>query len=418
MTLEELENIKKTREYIAVRWPLAVHQPDQEKDARYRLPYPFVPPCIEGGFQELFYWDTFYTNRGMIADGYPEFAKHNVDNLIYALEKLGFVPNAYSENLIKWSSQPPYLHFMVKDIYAATEDKEWLKKAYFALKKEYEFWMTKRIAKNGLNRHFHNPLPEKDLWDYYKYVAEQRLNLPMDLPAERRAELAENYIADAESGLDFTPRFQDRGIHINPVDLNANLYGLELDLASYAKMFEPGEEEKFLMAAKSRKEKMDALMRDEDGVYYDYDFDEERIFRKDYCFTGQFMPFVTGLSTDKEAAKKVLSRLSYPFGIVSTQRDDQEKIAYQAAYPYSWPYDNYLAYWGLKTVGLLDEAKKVGETWIKNLANTFAVTGKLWETYDPLKGGRAEKKEYPADQMMGWTAGTFSTICQDFGIEK
>lgn len=417
MNEKDIEAVRKTRAHIASRWALALHRPENEPDDGYRLPYPFVPPCIAGDFHVLFYWDTFYTNRGMIADGRFDYAKWNVDNLIYALNKLGFVPNAYSENLIKWTSQPPYLHFMVKDIYAASRDEAWLRNAYFALKKEYDFWMSKRIAPNGLNRHLHNKLTQDDLCDYYRYVATERLGLSMDLPAEKRAELGENYCADAECGLDFTPRFRDRGIHINPVDLNANLYGLELDLAEYAHRFEPELEQAYLGAAKSRKKKMDALMKGEDGVYYDYDFDEGRIYREDYCFTGQFMPFITGLSKDKEAAKKVLSRLRYPHGIVSTQRDDAESIAYQASYPFAWPYDNYLAYWGLKSVGLKKEAKEVGEAWIGNVASTYLATGKLWETYDPLKGGRAEKKEYPANEMMGWTAGTLSSIAEDFGIK-
>ncbi len=417
MNGEEKDLIKQTRKYIVSRWPLALHRPENEPKGEYALPFPFVPPCISGDFHVLFYWDTFYTNRGLIADGFFDYAKWNVDNLIYALHKLGFVPNAYSQNLIKWTSQPPYLHFMVKDIYEVHHDEEWLKNAYFALKKEYAFWMKERIAPNGLNRHLHNPLTQEDLCDYYRYVATERLGLSVDLPADIRAELGENYCAAAEAGLDFSPRFRDQGAHMNPVDLNANLYGMELDLASMAKKFEPSEENRFLMAAEAREERMNALMLGADGVYYDYDFSVKKIYREDYCFTGQFMPFIVGLSKDKAAIKKILSRLSYPHGIASTQKDDKETIPYQAAYPYSWPYDNYLAYWGLLSAGLLDEAKEVGERWILNLANTFNETGRLWETYDPLKGGRAEKKEYPANEMMGWTAGTFSVICNDFGIK-
>lgn len=411
------EEILKTREYIKSRWSKAVHYPENEPNDKYRLPYPFVPPCISGDFHVLFYWDTFYTNRGMVADGYFDYAKWNVDNLIYALDKLGFVPNAYSENLIKWVSQPPYLHFMVKDIYDVSHDDTWLNNAYLALKKEYEFWMKERIAPNGLNRHFHNKLTIDDLDDYYRYVAIERLGLSMDLPKETRAKLGESYCAAAEAGLDFSPRFKDKGIYINPVDLNANLYGMELDLAWMANKFEKEKEEYYLEQARKRKEKMDDLMLGSDGVYYDYDFETKRIFREDYCFTGQFMPFITGLSKNKDAAKKILSRLAFAKGIASTQIDEKETIPYQAAYPYSWPYDNYLAYWGLKEAGLEEESKKVGLTWINNVASTYIATGKLWETYDPLNGGRAIKKEYPANEMMGWTAGTFSSIASDLNIK-
>ena len=63
------------------------------------------------------------------------------------------------------------------------------------------------------------------------------------------------------------------------------------------------------------------------------------------------MSFIRGLSNNKEAAKKMLSRLYFPYGVVSTQKDDKKRVAYQAAYPYSWPYDNYLAYWGLSSCG-------------------------------------------------------------------
>ncbi len=416
MKQKEIQDIIDTREYIRSRWDAALNH--SIPGDPFALPYPFVPPCIDGDFHVLFYWDTFYTNRGMIADGRFEYAKYNVDNLIFALDKLGFVPNAYSENLIKWVSQPPYLHFMVKDIYRVNHDDAWLRKAYFALKKEYAFWMKERIAPNGLNRHFHNRLTTQDLCEYYDYVAKERLGLPVDIQAERKAKLGECYCADAEAGLDFTPRFLDRGIYINPVDLNANLYGMEHDLADLAKKFEPEEEKKFLEAAESRKRKMDELMLRPDGLYYDYDFDQGRIFREDYCFTGQFMPFITGLSKNKGAAKKLLSRLSYPFGITSTQEDKDEKIEYQAAYPFSWPYDNYLAYWGLKEASMPEEAKEVGLGWLRNLSSTFKSTGKLWETYDPFVGGRAKKKEYPANEMMGWTAGGFSFLCEDFGFDK
>lgn len=174
--------------------------------------------------------------------------------------------------------------------------------------------MNKRIAPNGLNRHFHNPLPQEELVDYYRYVALERLGLSVDKSEKEMAHLGECYVADAEAGLDFTPRFLDRGIYVNPVDLNANLYGMELDLAALAEQFEPEEQTRFLTNAQSRKQKMDRYMLAEDGLYYDYDFDRGCLLRPDFCFTGQFMPFITGLSDSQEAARKALERLLYPLG--------------------------------------------------------------------------------------------------------
>lgn len=407
--------ILKTREHIHSRWPLALKYTKQGD--KFALPNPFVPPCIDGDFHVLFYWDTFYTNRGMIADGYFEYAKYNVDNLIFMLDKLGFIPNAYNEELTKWSSQPPYLHFMIRDIYEYSHDDAWLNKAYIALKKEYDFWMKERIAPNGLNRHYHNHLPDVDFYDYYDRVVKDRLGLPNLPDGKKKAILGECYCAVAESGLDFSPRFRDRGIFINPVDLNANIYGMELDLAWMASKLEKEKEDYYLEQARNRKERMEKYMLKEDGLFYDYDFEESKIYREDYCFSGQFMPYVTNLSKNKKGLDKLLSRLFYPFGIVSTQEDKDEKITYQASFPYSWPYDNYLAYWGLKQANEIEKAKEVGETWLNNIASTYIATGKLWETYDPFKGGRAEKKEYPANEMMGWTAGSFSSIANNLGFK-
>lgn len=42
---------------------------------------------------------------------------------------------------------------MVDDAYKATNDLAFLKSAFVTLKKEYEFWMMKRVSDNGLNRH-------------------------------------------------------------------------------------------------------------------------------------------------------------------------------------------------------------------------------------------------------------------------
>ena len=107
-------SVEATHRYVVSGWPKAVHQPSPDPTNRYALPFVFVPPSVSGTFQWLFYWDTFYTNRGLLLDGHLDWAKGNVDNLIYMLNRYGFVPNSNSENGIKYNSQPPYLHFMLE----------------------------------------------------------------------------------------------------------------------------------------------------------------------------------------------------------------------------------------------------------------------------------------------------------------
>ena len=53
MNEKEILDIKETRKYIHSRWEAALNYP--VKGDKYALPYPFVPPCIDGDFHVLFY---------------------------------------------------------------------------------------------------------------------------------------------------------------------------------------------------------------------------------------------------------------------------------------------------------------------------------------------------------------------------
>lgn len=404
------EIYEKTHEYISTNWQNAVVDKTDESDEWF-LPYPFVPPCLHGAFKALFYWDTYYTNLGMIANGKTQLAKNNVDDLLYELSKKGFVPNAWSVPGTTYCSQPPYLYRMVADIYRATQDEAWLKDAYFLLKREYTFWMTERTSETGLNRHYHLPLTDEQLLGYYEYVASERLHLKNDdTPREEKIRVAHHYVAVAESGLDWSPRFRRECADVNPVDLNANLYGLEKHLAAWAKKFEPEKEAEYQAAAKHRKDLMDKYCLGDDGLYHDYDFVKKS--RGNFACTGQFMPFVTGLQgkeeKDRAAAKRLYEKLLYGHGVTCCEPYDAEGAVYQWAYPNSWAPDNYLAYTALKNCGLLEEAAEVAKRYMDNVAQTFEKTGKLWEKYDGVVGGAATQTEHDMTEMLGWTGGVFS----------
>src|SRR6185295_11117076 len=87
------------------------------------LPYSFNVPCISDHFQNLFYYDTYFLNRGLIALGDIQQAQNNVNDVLFLVDRLGFVPNSNRLDMTN-RSQPPYLCMMVKDIYAATGNKE------------------------------------------------------------------------------------------------------------------------------------------------------------------------------------------------------------------------------------------------------------------------------------------------------
>lgn len=400
-----------THAYILSSWPKALHQEKPALEDPFALPYPFVPPCISGSFKCLFYWDTFYTNRGLINDGHLAWAKDNALNLIYLLDKYGFVPNSNSIPGIKFNSQPPYLHFMLKDILEASDyEPSFLKIAYQALQKEYAFWMKERMTAIGLNHH--GPLKSctlDDLAGYYDYVANERLPLKKDLSKEEKARIGADYDAQAEMGLDFSPRFNGGGVNCCPADLNANLYGLEKDLAAFGTRLGDPLALNYEKAAEHRKALMDRYLLDKDGLYYDYDCDKKSLCRH-VAFTGQFMPFITGVSSDAKALRLLFKKLLFAHGMASCEEDPNVPYDFQANYPYSWPYDNYLAFWALRTCHLDREATELALRYVDNLSSVYASTGLLWETYDAVKGGIAEKSEYPSTEMLGWTGGSYEMM--------
>ena len=96
------ENIKKT-----------VRKNTKGDETLIGLPFPYTVPSVSEAFQEMYYWDTYFTNVGLIKSGEVNLAKNNVDNLLYMADKYGFVPNGNRTWYLN-RSQPPFLSLMVR----------------------------------------------------------------------------------------------------------------------------------------------------------------------------------------------------------------------------------------------------------------------------------------------------------------
>ena len=68
-------------EYIEKNLPSTVRYRPCDETPFFALPNPYNVPCAEGMFQEMYYWDTYFTNIGHIIDGNLEQARWNVENL-------------------------------------------------------------------------------------------------------------------------------------------------------------------------------------------------------------------------------------------------------------------------------------------------------------------------------------------------
>lgn len=368
------------------------------------LPYPFVPPSFDetGMLRTLYYWDTYFTNIGLIADGHIDWAKENVEDLLYALHHFGCVPNYTRKDGADFCSQPPLLSLMVRDIFAVTHDEVWLQRAVEGLEKEYVFWMTKRMTPIGLNQYGCNATEEKILLEYYEYVS-TRLELPQDIPTEEKMRIAKNFVAEAESGEDYTPRYaHHNALDYVQIDLNAHLYGLEAFLESYF----TGKDDEKSAYYRAQKEKRVMLIEkycfhEELGIYCDYDFISGK--KNEIICAACFLPYFYGFAQKNGNLRLVYERLKTKGGVTSCQ--DIGTYEYQWGYPYIWAPYQYFAYEALVTYGLKDEAEELRNNYMRLLYSVFEKTGVLWERYD--ENGAAKDLEYPTQKMLGWTAGVY-----------
>lgn len=247
---------KTTREYINENWGNTIRYPDTDSDGSwFKMPVSYTTPCMNTLFKNFFYWDTYFANLGLMADGYEEQAKNNLITMSHFIKIHGFVPNA--DHIIT-RSQPPLFARGVYDYYRKTGDIGFVKESLFAIEREFDFFQSDRMTKIGLNAYGNNELNFGKKWYYSEF--DRRLGGYTD--DERKIpdnELIDGLLAIAESGWDFNPRFKKNGnrfaagdfVHL---DLNCILFDAEVKAAElFARNGEKEKSEKYREKALNRK---------------------------------------------------------------------------------------------------------------------------------------------------------------------
>jgi alpha,alpha-trehalase len=361
-------------------------------------------PCADDRFQELYYWDTYYANLGLLRSGRTDQAKNNVDNFLYEIETYGFIPNSNATYHLN-RSQPPHLSLMIRDIYDVTGDIDWVRRRLDTLEKEYRFWMQQRLTPVGLNRHYHRASDEEKL-EFYDHVLVRRLGIE-DAEDEVKREIADHYIAEAETGHDFTPRFGGRCADCAPVDLNSLLACYENNFCYFAERTNWGDPQRWEDAWTARRRLMDELLWD-GSRYADYNYVTQE--RSPVTSVASLFPLWAGLATNEQAASMVsqLQALDEAHGIVTCVQID-EGPQFQWGYPSGWPPMQYAVVAALRRYGYEDRARHVSGKYLDLVSAVFRKTGSLWEKYDVVSGTPAAG-EYEATRMLGWTAGVFLAL--------
>src|SRR5205085_12314477 len=87
------------------------------------LPNPYVVPG--GRFNEMYGWDSYFIQVGLLRDGEIDLAKDMIDNFLYEVENYGKVLNANGRCYWKrW--QPPFLPELVLGVCKRTAYRRWV----------------------------------------------------------------------------------------------------------------------------------------------------------------------------------------------------------------------------------------------------------------------------------------------------
>lgn len=388
-------------EFIKNSWDSCVRYFPEDRDTLIGLPYPYIVPTPAGRWNEMYYWDTFFTCKGLLLTGREELVKNCTDDMLFLVEKFGFTPNGNRTYYLS-QSQPPFLSMMVMDVYRTYQDKEWLAKAYDTLKKEYHFWMTRRMTPIGLNQFGVNMEYVDDPDRHYESICRR---IGYQVPMEDHREFAENFLADCESGWDFNPRLFMQQKQSAYVDLNSNLYLYEKNFAYFAECLENGETKMWQEAAEHRKQLMNTYFWD-GNAFMDYNFVKEKtgsIFS-----VASFYPLWAGVADEEQAAKTVaiLDRIEFEYG-VSVCEQNESQGNFQWDYPLGWAPMHYIVIRALDNYGYYEEAARICSKYIAAIEKMFEKTGTLWEKYDVHTGDNDVKIDYGSQVMLGWTAGVY-----------
>ena len=371
-------------------------------DAYFGLPKPYSVPTPGCTFREMYYWDSYFTNVGFLAVGNIEQAKNNAENILYLIERFGYMPNG-SRTRYLYHSQPPFFAQMVKEIFDVDGDLDFLARAYAAMKKEYAYWTQNRSFPSGL-AHYGFLATDPNLQETRKGAWERRTGLKAD--EDIRINVG-NFIGDCESGWDCNPRWESHSYLYESPDLNALLWNLEARLSEFAQILENGEEQKWKDAADRRQKRMSERLWNSDRKCF-MDRNYETDLYGEVFSAAAFYPMYFGMATKEQAEATVqkLSLLEHRYGIVPCEVYHGEGT-FQWAAPNVWPCIQWMVIGALLRYGYKMEAVRLAKQYVDLVEKVETETGQLWEKYNADTGSTDVAAEYKMPPMMGWTAGIY-----------
>jgi alpha,alpha-trehalase len=214
-----------------------------------------------------------------------------------------------------------------------------------------------------------------------------------------------------ESGFDISFRFRPYGAathHYAPVCLNSLLFKTERDLEEMSRLLGKGSEAiDWRKTAEARKRSIYKYLWDEEqGLFFDYDFDSAR--RSTYRYATTFYPLWAGVATDAQADAVVnnLNVFERAGGIATSVEETQG----QWDYPFGWAPIQLLAVEGMRRYGHNVEADRISTEFLGTVLENFERDKTIREKYNVVtrSSDTNVKVGYAANNIgFGWTNATF-----------
>ena len=412
-----------------------------------------LPFAVPGGrFNEMYGWDSYFENVGLLIDKKIVLATSMVENFAYQIKHYGKILNA-NRSYYLTRTQPPFFSSMIREVFENSAEKNlnWLAENLKICITEYEtVWMEagKRLTANGLNRYFAQGIglpPETEVGHYddilfgYAQAAQMSISDYEKGYYERRIpnlELDAYFVHDRsvrESGHDTSYRLEGICASLNVVELNAMLFKYETDFAYMIGHYFDDNfdfEGKTYRAAywikksKTRQELVDRLLWNEvEGCFFDYNFVDKKpvVFLSATCFFPLWAKMATQEQADIMIAKH-LPRLCFLGGIAGCSEEalagiDAQKMQRQWDFPYGWPPHQMIIWQGLQHYGYHDLTQELVYRWLWMIAkNASDYNGTVPEKFDVVLashkvfaeyGNQGTDFEYITKEGFGWMNASF-----------
>jgi alpha,alpha-trehalase len=401
-------------------WPYLMREADKEVEGSslIPLPYPYIVPG--GRFNEIYYWDSYFTMLGLQADGKIDLIESMMDNFAWLIDEVGFVPNGNRTYFLS-RSQPPFFSMMVS-LLAQMKGDHILLKYMHSMEKEYHFWMdgvmetevkeVKHIVHlvddDVLNRYWDMlDVPRSEM-----YAEDLHLTHQTERPSDV---LLQNIRSACESGWDFSSRWCVRpdeltSIHtceILPIDLNCLIFHLETTIEKAFRLLGNNEKAEFMKSKSERRKDMivQYFWNEEEGYFFDYDFVQQ--IRTASVHVAGIFPLVFGIADHHQgirALQYLEKHLLKEGGLITTTRTTGQ----QWDAPNGWAPLQWMALLATIPYHQIELGIKIAERWTALNEKVFNSTGKMMEKYNVVDlNSKSGGGEYPVQDGFGWSNGVY-----------